>query len=144
VLRPAGKENGDRAASGDPERLSRPRIRFFANAEDSPNGAVISIEGVVGKIPFSAESPEARASLRQVLSRRPSSEVVWLERAGRNRVVLRGEAPLGQNPNRAGVVAALSAMLSAGKPLLDILADCGACAPVTAVEAENADAAGAN
>jgi hypothetical protein len=99
---------------------------FVANAEDTSDGAVISVEGVVGTIPFSAESPEARANLRALLAQRPSSEIVWLERADRNRIILRGRAPLGENPSKSGAVAALSAVLSAGKPLIDILVDCGA------------------
>ena len=108
--------------------------QFIANAEDTSDGAVISVEGIVGTIPFSAESLEARACLRDVLAKRPSTEIAWLERAGRNRIVLRGEVSLGENPSKAGAVAALSAVLSAGKPLIDILMDCGAWAPATPIE----------
>jgi hypothetical protein len=115
--------------------------QFIANAKDSPGGAVISVEGVVGTIPFSAESPKARAMIRELLAKRSSSEIVWLELAGRNRIELRGQAPLGERPSRAGAVAAVSAVLSAAKPLIDILMDCGACAMATLIDLDGAGAA---
>ncbi len=101
--------------------------QFSAGAEDSPDGAVLSVEGVVGTIPFSAESAAARAMTRAMPAGRPSSEIVRFELAGRNRIVLHGQAPLGDHPSRAVVIAAVSAVLSAAKPLIDILAVCGAC-----------------
>lgn len=116
---------------------------FIANAEDSPDGAVMSVAGVVGTIPFSAESPEIRAMMREMLARRPSAEIAWLELAGRNRVVLHGQAPLGERPSRAGAVAAVSAMLSAARPLIDILVDCDACTMVTLVDFGGAEAVAA-
>ena len=115
--------------------------QFIANAEDSPGGAVISVEGVVGTIPFSAESAEARAMIRELLAKRPSSEIVWLELAGRNRIELCGQAPLGERPSLAGAVAAVSAVLSSAKPLIDILVDCGTCTPVTVINLDGAEAA---
>ncbi len=102
--------------------------QFNAGAEDSPDGVMVSVEGVVGTIPFSAESRAARQMTMEMLAKGPSSEIVRLELAGRSRIVLRGQAPLGDHPSRAGFVAVVSAMLSAAKPLIDILQDCGACA----------------
>ena len=99
--------------------------QFNAIAQDSPDGVAVSVEGVVGAIPFSAESPAGRAMTIAMLARRPSSDIVCLELAGRDRIVLRGQAPLGGHPSRAVAVAAVSAVLSAAKPLIDILADCG-------------------
>ena len=104
--------------------------RFSAVAEDSPDGAVVSVEGIVGAVPFSAESVTARARTRALLAMRPSSDVVRLELAGRNRIVLRGQAPLGDEPSPAAAIAAASAVLSAAKPLMDILALCSASALV--------------
>ena len=116
---------------------------FLGNAEDLPDGVVMSVAGVVGTIPFSAESPEIRAMMREMLARRPSAEIAWLELAGRNRVVLRGQVPLGERSSRAVAVAAVSAMLSAAKPLIDILVDCGARTPVTSIDLDGAEAAAA-
>ncbi len=99
--------------------------QFSAITEDSPDGVAVSVEGVVGTIPFSAESPAARAMTIAMLAKRPSSDIVRLELAGRNLIVLRGQALLGDRPSRAVAVAAVSAVLSAAKPLIDILADCG-------------------
>ncbi len=100
--------------------------QFSAIAEDSPDGVAVSVEGVVGTVPYSAESPAARAMTLAMLARRPSTDVVCLEHAGRNRIVLRGRALLGDHPSRAVAVAAVSAVLWSAKPLIDILADCGA------------------
>ena len=117
--------------------------RFSAIAEDSPDGVAISVEGVVGTIPFSAQSPAARAMTIAMLAKRPSSDIVWLELAGRNRIVLRGQAPLGDNPNPAVAVAAVSAVLSAAKPLIDVLADCGACTMAPPIHFDDTEAADA-
>lgn len=99
--------------------------QFSAIAEDSPDGVAVSVEGVVGTVPFSAESPAARAMTIAMLAKRPSSDIVCLELAGRNRIVLRGRVPLGDRPSRAAAVAAVSAVLWSAKPLINILADCG-------------------
>ncbi len=118
--------------------------QFSAVARDSTDGAVISVEGVVGAIPFSAESPAARATTRAMLALRPSLDIVRLELTERYRIVLRGQAPLGDHPSRAGAVAAASAVMSAAKPLMDILAVCGAGAvsrPIDGADTEAAKAA---
>ena len=99
--------------------------QFSAIAEDSPDGVAVSVEGIVGTVPFSAESPAARAITIAMLAKRPSSDIVCLELAGRNRIVLHGQVPLGDHPSRAVAVAAVSAVLWSAKPLIDILADCG-------------------
>ena len=75
--------------------------RFSAVVADSPDGAVVSVEGIVGVIPFSAESSAARARTRALLAARPSSEIVRLELDERDRIVLRGRAPLGAEPSPA-------------------------------------------
>ncbi len=99
---------------------------FSVVARDTPEGAVVSVAGIVGSVPFSAEGPAARAMTRAMLERRPSSEIVRLELADRNRIALVGEAPLGERPSPAAIVAVASALVSAAKPLIDILAACGA------------------
>ena len=107
--------------------------RFDAVARETPAGPVVSVNGVVGAIPFSAESTAARAMTKAVLARHPSSQIVRLELDERGLIAIRGEAPLGDTPSPAGAVAAASAVLSAAKPLMDILAQCGAniAAPTT-------------
>lgn len=87
--------------------------RFSAVAENSPDGAVVSVEGIVGAIPFSAESSTARARTRELLAARPSSDIVRLELDGRSRIMLRGQAPLGDKPSPTGAIAAASAVLAA-------------------------------
>ncbi len=115
--------------------------QFSAITEDSPDGVAVLVEGFVGVIPFSAESPAARAMTIAMLARRPSSDIVCLELAGRDRIVLRGQAPLGDHPSRAVAVAAVSAVLSAAKPLFDILADCGVFTMAPPVHFDDTEAA---
>lgn len=100
--------------------------RISAVARDTSDGPVVSVTGVVGSVPFSVESPTARIMIRAILANLPSSGIVKLEAGERNQIVLRGEAPIGNPPSPAGVVAAASAVLSAAKPLIDLLAEIGA------------------
>ena len=93
--------------------------RISAVARDTSDGPVVSV-------PFSVESPTARMMIRAILANLPSSGIVKLEAGERNQIVLRGEAPIGNPPSPAGVVAAASAVLSAAKPLIDLLAEIGA------------------
>jgi hypothetical protein len=109
-------------------------------AENSPDGAVVSVEGIVGTIPFTAESSAARARTKALLAARPSSGIVRLELAGRNRIMLRGQAPLGDKPSPAGAIAAASAVLAAAKPLLDMLAVCGASTLARPVDRDDTEA----
>ena len=64
--------------------------RFGVVAEESPDGVVVTGEGIVAVIPFSAESLEARAKTKTLLASRPASVIVRLELAARNRIMLRG------------------------------------------------------
>ena len=114
--------------------------RFIAGVEDTPDGAVLSVEGVVATVPFSAGSPAARAMTIAMLANHPSLEIVGLELAGRNRIVLRGQVPLGDHSSRSGTIAVVSAMLSAAKPLIDILKTCGACTVTPPIDFDGAEA----
>ncbi len=99
-------------------------IPFTALASEGPDGPTLSLSGYVGALPFTAESPDARRTLKSILSTGPELATARLTLFERNRIIVQGELPLDGEVTPSRIVATATAFVATSKPLIDLIKAC--------------------
>ncbi len=96
-------------------------IPFTANYDETGDSAVMQLAGIVGPLPFTAESPPARSGLSLIVAE--ANDVLGGGFAvDGGRIVLQGELPIIRPVTATKVIAAAAAMLLPAAPYLDMIA----------------------
>ncbi|HLO76134.1 MAG TPA: hypothetical protein VK196_06740 [Magnetospirillum sp.] len=97
------------------------QIRFACRYQHDDAGGILRLAGDVGPLPFTAESPAARAGLGQIVLE--ANDVLGTTfRLSQSRILVAGAAPVAQPLTATNVVAAAATILVPVAPYLDLIA----------------------
>jgi len=96
-------------------------ISFSAQGVDSDGGPALRVSGSLGQIPYSAESPQDRKIIGEILALEPKFLGLKLRLAGEHDIVVEGELPLDGSITPSRIVATASAFAASAKPLIKIV-----------------------
>ncbi|OAN60956.1 hypothetical protein [Magnetospirillum moscoviense] len=95
-------------------------ISFAARYDEGEHGGRLRLVGDVGPLPYSAESPEARAGLAQII--RAANDVLGpCFRTAQGRILLGADASIARPVTAVSLIAQVAASLIPAKPYLDVI-----------------------
>ena len=99
-------------------------IRFACRSEPSPEGNRLRLVGDAGPMPFTAESPAARAAIQAILDHANATLAPpQVFRCAQGRILVGAERPLPQPITAVALVAALTRVLAPIHPWLALLSE---------------------
>lgn len=96
-------------------------IRFAARYQESDEGGMLKLVGDVGPLPFTAESPAARAGLGHIVVH-ANDLLGSMFRFADSRIVLSTKAEVAKPLTATNVISAVSSVLIPATPYLDLIA----------------------
>lgn len=96
-------------------------IPFSAVADNSPDGAVLSLAGQIRELPYSAESVQARQNLVAILEAACPDAKARFTVGERQEINIVGTTVIGPEPTPERIIAAVTAMLYPLKPYVDLM-----------------------
>ncbi len=96
---------------------------FTATACDGADGAVLTITGCVGSVPYTAESQAARETARAIIEQKPQCATARLSVVDRHHIFLHGELALGGPPTPSRIVATVTAIMASARPMVELVQD---------------------
>lgn len=96
------------------------QIRFTCRYQHAPEGGTLRLAGDVGPLPYTAESPAARAGLAAIIA--DANDLLGPTfRFSQGRILLAGGAPVVQPLTATHVVAAAAGIVIPATPYLDLI-----------------------
>jgi hypothetical protein len=95
-------------------------IRFACRYQDDENGGILRLAGDAGPLPYTAESPAARAGLGTIVA--DANDLLGPTfRFSQGRILLIASCPVSRPLTASAVVAAVAAVLLPATPYLDLI-----------------------
>ncbi|WP_041041895.1 hypothetical protein [Paramagnetospirillum magnetotacticum] len=96
-------------------------VRFAARLEQSDSGVQLKLVGDLGPMPFSAESPAARAGLARIVESGNSVLGTGTLRIGQGRILLGGDLRIPAPVSAVGLVSAVACFLAPATPYMELI-----------------------
>jgi len=97
-------------------------VRIVAKIEQSGSSAQLKLVGDMGPMPFSAESPSARAGLARIVEAGNAVLGAGTFRIAQGRILLGGEASISVPVSAVGLVSAVTRFLAPATPYMELVA----------------------
>lgn len=96
-------------------------VPFQARLGKKEDGGRLSLTGLIGQLPFSAQAPLARRQVLRIMSAANSATPLFFETARLQEVVVKGESPLERPMTPTSIVTGIACLLVPGKGYIDLI-----------------------